>query len=94
MGNEKILIEFDTEKREVTGVTLNKDYQQTGNFKTKKREVTGVTLNEDYQQIGNFKENGCIKLKKICDISEITLLYIENSPGHWCIINRRKYWCP
>lgn len=73
MEKEKIIIEFDTEKGEVTGVTLD---------------------DTAYKQNGDFEENGSIALKNILDISEITVLYIEQSPGHWCFINRRKYWCP
>jgi hypothetical protein len=64
-------------------------------FDPKKGEVTGVTFDGTAGKLkGNFKQGNTIELKTIMNISEITALYIEQSPGHWCIVNRRKFWCP
>lgn len=27
-------------------------------------------------------------------IGDLTLMYVHSSPGHWCIINGRRRWCP
>lgn len=32
------------------------------------------------------------KIEKV--ISDLTLMYVHSSPGHWIIVNRRRYWCP
>jgi hypothetical protein len=55
-------------------------------------EITDV-INEKGESV---KSKGLpLKAEKIEKVvGDLTLMYVHSSPGHWIIVNRRRYWCP
>lgn len=58
-------------------------------------EITDV-INEEGKSVESqglpLQAEKIKKIEKV--ISDLTLMYVHSSPGHWIIVNRRRYWCP
>jgi len=57
-------------------------------------EVRNVKWIDDKKEQWNRKSLGDkINVKGMTSVN-IHMMWVESSPGSWCVVDRRLYWCP